>query len=336
MTRRKTPPVSRAAASLSDQAPAGPGLIWLALGSLYIIWGSTYLAIRVAIETMPPLLMASMRFLTAGGLLYAWSIGRGDRHGDRPSRRQWIASFIIGGLLLLGGNGGVAIAEQTVASGVVALIIAMTPLWMALLDRIVYGQRLSGQAIGGLILGFGGLTLLVGPPGEGGLDIGGALVALGASLAWAVGSIYARRAPLPRRPLVANAMQMLAGGAVLLVAGTAAGELGRIQPDRFSAESVLALVYLIVLGSLVGFSAYMWLIRVAPISLVSTYAYVNPIVAVFLGWLILEEVITARTLIAGAVIVVAVALIITARRLPPVDAAAGVPEATALKAGDRP
>jgi drug/metabolite transporter (DMT)-like permease len=317
VTRRESSPVSRAAAPSPGQTAGGPVTIWLALGSLYIIWGSTYLAIRVAIDTMPPLLMAAMRFLVAGGLLYAWSIWRGDREGDRPGRRQWIAALIIGGLLLLGGNGGVAIAEQTVASGLVALIIAMTPLWMALLDRIVYGQRLAAQAIAGLFLGFGGLIMLVGPPGEDRLDLSGVLVALGASLAWATGSIYARGASLPRRPLVANGMQMLGGGALLAVAGIAAGELGRLEPARFSAESILAVLYLIVFGSLIAFSAYMWLLRVAPISLVSTYAYVNPVVAVFLGWLFLDEAISARTAIAGGVIVLAVAMIITARRLPP-------------------
>lgn len=304
-----------------------PARVWLALGTIYLIWGSTYLAIRLAIDSIPPLLMAGTRFLVAGALLYAWSIGRGDRRGDRPTLKGWGAATVIGGLLLFVGNGGVSLAERNVPTGVVALIIALIPMWLAILDRLINGQRLAPQAIAGLLLGFGGLVLLVGTPSGGRIPLSGALIAVGASLGWATGSLYARGAPLPRRPMVANGMQMLAGGALLAVVGTAAGDLGRFHPSDLSLHSALALAYLIVFGSIIAFSAYMWLLRVAPLSTVGTYAYVNPVVAVFLGWLILDETITARVVVAGVVIVVAVAMIITARKIPPGDVVDGAPEA---------
>jgi drug/metabolite transporter (DMT)-like permease len=294
---------------------AAPGLIWLALGSVYVIWGSTYLAIAVAIRTLPPFLMASARFLIAGALLYAWAIRRGDRSGDRPTGRQWLAALIIGGLLLLGGNGGVVWAEQHVPSSIAALIIALVPLWMALIDRLVNGQRLAAQAIVGLVIGFAGLVLLVGGPG-GRFNLAGVFVLLLASLSWAIGSIYQRIVRFPARALVAIAMEMLGGGLLLGVVGVATGELGQAHLSQVSGESLLGLGYLIVFGSWIGFSAYLWLLRVAPVSLVGTYAYVNPVVAVFLGWWLLSEPITLRTLGAAAVILAGVALIVTARAIP--------------------
>ena len=294
-------------------------LVWLALTAVYVIWGSTYLAIREAIRTIPPFMMASVRFLFAGGLLYLWAVRRGDRATDRPGRSQWVAATMVGGLLLLGGNGGVVWAEQHVPTSIVALLIAMTPLWMALIERFVYGQRLGRQAVAGLVLGFLGAALLVGGPGSRQFDPAGVVVVVFASVAWAVGSLYSRRAPLPSRPLVGTGMEMLAGGALFGLAGVVAGEAGRIHPTQFSTGSMAALAYLIVFGSWIAFSAYLWLLRVAPISLVSTYAYVNPVIAVLLGWAFLSEPITGRTLLAGVVIVVAVALIITARTVPPGD-----------------
>ena len=290
-------------------------MIWLALGSVYIIWGSTYLAIRVAIETLPPFLMASVRFVVAGVLLYLWAIRRGDRTGDRPTGRQWLAAFVIGGLLLVGGNGGVVWSEQFVPSSIVALIVATVPLWMALIDRFVNGQRLAIQAVIGLVVGFGGLVLLVGGPG-GDFHIPGVLAVVGASLSWAIGSIYSRAARLPVRPLVGISMEMIGGGILLGVVGIALGEIGDVELAKISAPSLWGLGYLIVFGSWVGFSAYIWLLRVAPVSLVGTYAYVNPVVAVFLGWWLLSELVTLRMLGAAAVILVGVALIVTARAIP--------------------
>jgi drug/metabolite transporter (DMT)-like permease len=300
-------------------------MIWIALSTVYVIWGSTYLAIRESIRTIPPFVSASMRFLLAGGLLYMWAIRRGDRTGDRPAARHWLSATIVGGCLLLGGNGGVVWAEQHVPTGVVALLIATVPLWMALIERFVFGQRLAPQAIGGLVLGFGGAAFLVGGPGSGHVDVVGVLVVLFGALAWASGSLYSRRAPLPSRPLVATAMQMLAGGVLLGLAGVVSGEVRNVHPSQFSTGSWVGLAYLIVFGSWIAFTAYIWLLRVAPTSLVSTYAYVNPVVAVLLGWAFLSERITGRTLLGGAVIVLGVALIITARKIP-----LGAPEGLAV------
>ena len=295
--------------------------IWIALVIVYVVWGSTYLAIRIAIETMPPFFMAAVRQCIAGAVLFAASIRRGDTAGDRVGARQWRAATIVGGALLLGGNGGVVWAEQRIASGVAALLVATLSLWMALLSWLVLGERPSRLAAIGLPLGFVGVALLVRPSGDGGVDLLGAVVCTLASLSWAAGSLYARHAPLPKRSAVATGMQMIAGGGLLLVVAAAAGELGRLRPETFSTRSLAAVAYLIVMGSLVAFSAYAWLIRVAPTALVATYAYVNPVVAVGLGWALAGEPITPRMVVAGAVIVVAVVLIATGHeRVPRTEA----------------
>ena len=291
---------------------AAPAMIWVALGAVYVIWGTTYLAIRVVNETLPPLLAASVRFLVAGALMYAWTIRRGDRDGDRPGGVQWRAAAIIGTLLLLGGNGGVVWAEKTIPSGLAALLVALVPLWMALLDRVIFHRHLRTRTVIGLVAGFGGAALLVGGEAAGEVDLIGMLFVVGASFCWSFGSLYSRQAPLPKRPFVGIAMEMLAGGVALGVVGILAGELGQVDASGFSRASLLGLLYLIVFGSWIGFTAYLWLLRVARTSLVSTYAYVNPVVAVFLGWLILDEAVTGRTLVAGGIIVAAVALIISA------------------------
>ena len=296
---------------MSPGTSAGRARVWAALLVVYVVWGSTYLAILIAVRTMPPFLMAATRFLVAGGLLYAWSIRRGDRGGDRPGWKQWAAAAVVGCLLLATANGLLSWAEQRVDSGVSSLVIATVPLWMAFLDRVAYGQRLGRWAIAGLVIGFAGAALLAGPSGSGRIETVGALVLVGSSISWAAGSLYSRRAPLPRRPLVGASMEMLAGGALLAVLGLSLGE-GRELGD-ISIGSALALIYLIALGSLVAFSAYIWLLRSAPTSLVSTYAYVNPVVAVFLGWAIENEPIGVRTLVAGAMILLAVALIVRSR-----------------------
>lgn len=286
--------------------------IWLALGAVYVIWGTTYLAIRVVNETLPPLLAAAVRFLVAGSLLYAWAVRRGDVEGDRPTPAHWRSAALIGLLLVFGGNGAVVWAERTIPSGLTALIIALVPLWMALLDRLFFGGRLRARTVIGLIAGFGGAALLLRLNAVGGVDVPGMLVAVGASLSWATGSLLSRGVALPRRPLVGVGMEMLIGGAALALAGVVAGELGRIDVSRFSAASLLGLAYLIVIGSWVGFTSYLWVLRVARTSLVSTYAYVNPVVAVFLGWLILDEPVGLRTIVAGGIVVASVALIISA------------------------
>ena len=307
MTRPAEPETDRAA-----HHPTSPAVIWGPLLTVYLIWGSTYLAIRVVNETMPPILSAGVRFVIAGAALYGWAIRRGDREGDRPTAIQWRSALIVGALLVVCGNGGVVWAERTVPSGVVALIIALVPLWMALFDRIALHRPLGVRTVVGLALGFGGTALLVGQGVDsGGFDLRGAMFAIGASIAWATGSLYSRKAPLPRRPFVGNGMQQLLGGALLLLVGVLIGELGAIHPEEFSTASLLALGYLMVFGSLVAFTSYLWLLRNARTTLVSTYAYVTPVVAVFLGWLILDEPVGLRTIVAAAVIVVAVALIVS-------------------------
>jgi drug/metabolite transporter (DMT)-like permease len=303
-----------AAAPREGERAASVNSVWAALVTVWIVWGSTYLAIRVAVRTIPPLMMGSIRFLLAGGILYLFAVRRGDRAGDRPTATHWRSAFIIGTALLLGGNGLVGYAEQRVPSGIAALLIATVPLWLAIGDRLRYGTRLSWQTVLGLAIGFGGVILLVGQSGAGKIDSLGAAALVAASLFWAAGSLYSRGAPLPRRPLVGTGMEMIAGGLVLAVVSVATGELGRLDLNSVSGESVLGLIYLIVFGSWVGFTAYIWLLRNARTSLVGTYAFVNPVVAVLLGWWLLGETITARTALAGGVIVVGVALIVTATR----------------------
>ncbi len=285
----------------------GTARVWAALAVVYVVWGSTYLAIDLAVETMPALLMLAVRFLLAGAVLYALAF----RGAERPKLVHWRSALAVGGALLLLGNGGVAYAVQHADTGVVALIVGSVPLWMALLDRVVYGQRLAPAAVAGLVLGFGGIAFLARPSGEG--SVVALIVVLLGSLAWAAGSLYARTAPLPGRPLQGASMEMLAGAALLAVAGVATGELGQIDAGAVSAESLLALLYLVVVGSLVGFSAYIWLLKAAPTHLVGTYAYVNPVVAVLLGTLWLDEPITLTTVVGGAAIVAAVALIVSAK-----------------------
>jgi drug/metabolite transporter (DMT)-like permease len=285
--------------------------IWVALAIVYIVWGSTYLGIDLAVRTIPPFLMAAARFLVAGALLYAWASRRGDRN-DRPTARQWLSAFLIAAPMLAFGNASVGWAEQTLDTGTASLIIASVPLWMALLDRVFYAQRLARAVVVGLLVGFGGVGLLVAPGGAEGAGGRAALVLVFASLAWAIGSLYSRHAPQPQRPLVGAAMQMLAGGLMLTVIAAASGELGRVDPGSISLESWLGLAYLIGAGSLLGFTAYMWLLRAAPTSLVGTYAYVNPVVAVLLGTVLLGEPLSWRTLGGGGIIVASVALIVRA------------------------
>ena len=297
--------------------------IWVALLVVYVVWGSTYLGILLAIRTIPVFLMTAVRFLVAGSLLYAWSIRRGDREGDRPGRKQWSAAVVVGAALFLVGNTGVAWAEQRVDTGVSSLVIATIPLWIAVFDRLATGQHLTRLGALGLVVGFAGAALLAGPTGAGRIDVTGAIVLLLAAASWAAGSLYSRRAPLPRRPLVSSSMQMLTGGALLAVVAAASGEVGRVH--HVSATSGIALVYLILFGSLLAFTCYAWLLRTARTSLVATYAYANPLVAVFLGWAVENESIGTRTLVAGALILAAVALIVSPPRERPRNAAVAVP-----------
>jgi len=296
--------------------------IALAFLSIYTIWGSTYLAIRFAIETFPPFLMAAVRFLIAGGVLYAWTR---LRCAPSPTRANWKAATIVGGLLLLGGNGGVTRAELVIPSSLTAVLITTVPIWMALVellrkDRIVP----TLHVVLGLVLGFGGVVLLVGPgdlAGSGGLNPLWTGVLILASLSWAIGSVYSRKASLPKTPLLGSGMEMLAGGALLLVASLISLEWVGFQPSNLSVLSLVSFIYLIVFGSLIGFSSYVWLLTKTTTARVSTYAYVNPVVAVFLGYFLAGEQLTLRTLLASSVIVIAVVVITTfkSRRAVPYD-----------------
>ncbi len=288
--------------------------VWLALGVVYVVWGSTYLGIDLAVRTIPPFFMAGLRFLIAGALLYVWATRRGDR-GDRPTARHWLSASLLALPMLAVGNSAVGWAEQTLDTGTASLIIASVPLWMALLDRLFYAQRLARTIVVGLAVGFGGVGLLVAPGGADGAGSTAAIVLVFTSLAWAIGSLYARHASLPRRPLVGVAMQMLAGGVMLTAFSAATGEVARVHPAAISLESWLGLAYLVVAGSLLAFTAYMWLLRAAPTSLVGTYAYVNPVVAVLLGTLLLGEPLTWQTLVGGGIILGSVALIVRAPKL---------------------
>ena len=287
----------------------------MAFAAVYLIWGSTYIAIRFAVETLPPFLMAGTRFLMAGSLLYAWARAHG---AQRPSRSHWGAASIVGALLLLGGNGAVVWAAQRVPSSLSSLVVATTPLWMASLDWMRRGGvRPSRQVFLGLILGFAGLLLLIGSKegslawDHGELDRLPALVLLAGTFSWASGSIYARHARLPSSSILATAMEQLSGGALLIGLGVLAREPWRFDPASVSRASVLGFLYLLTFGSIIAFTAYIWLLKVTSAAMVSTYAYVNPLVAVFLGWALAGETLTQRTLLAAAVILSAVAVITT-------------------------
>ena len=275
------------------------------------MWGSTYLAIAIQVQTLPPLLSAGLRHLVAGTLMGAWLLARNRRSALRIGRAEFAGAALVGALLLAGGNGFVVLAERTVPSGLTALVVASVPLWIVVF-RLVAGDRVGASLIGGVIAGFAGVAILVVPRGASGdVDAVGLLMVVAASVSWSLGTFASPRLRMPRDPLVSTAVQMLAGGVTLFVIGVVIGEPARADPSRFSTASVLALAYLVVFGSLIAFSAYTWLLQHAPVSMVATYAYVNPVVAVILGALVLSEVITPSTLIGAAIIVGAVAFIVS-------------------------
>jgi drug/metabolite transporter (DMT)-like permease len=303
-----------------ETAPAW--LIWGALVVVYIVWGSTYLAIRVVVETMPPLLSGSARFVVAALLMYAFVIVRSGPRAIRISRAELIGSTGVGLALLSGGNGLVMLGERDVPSGLAALIIAVVPLWVVLL-RMLFGEHVKRGTLIGVLTGFAGVAVLVLPRGlSGDVALVGMLMLVVAGASWAVGSYYSRRLALPADPLVSTATQMLMGGTGLAVVGLVSGELGLLQLELFSTESVISLVDLVIFGSIVGYTAYTWLLQNTNISKVSTYAYVNPVVALILGWVILSEAITLSILVGGAMIVLAVGLVIRTESRPREDAGA--------------
>ncbi|MFI5229326.1 MAG: EamA family transporter [Gemmatimonadales bacterium] len=283
-----------------------------AFAAVYIVWGSTYLAIRYAVATIPPFFMVAARFVVSGAILYAWARARGS---PRPTRREWRDAAIAGALMLGVGNGSVSWAEQRVPSGLAALLAAVVPLWMVLLDWAgPHGRRPRQRVMLGVAVGLAGLFVLVNPRASStaagsGVDLGAAIVLILSSLGWAAGSVYNRYGERPHSAVMSTGMQMLAGSVLLLAIGVVIGEPARLHVDQISAASWIGWIYLVTFGSLVGFTAYIYLLRAVSPAKASTYAYVNPLVAVFLGWAIAGEPVTARTLLAAAIILAGVAMI---------------------------
>ncbi len=283
-----------------------------AFAAVYIIWGSTYLAIRFTVETIPPFLMAGVRFVVAGGLLYGFMRWRG---AGKPTRAEWGAAGVVGAFLLLGGNGAVVWAALRVPSGLIALIVATEPLWVVLVDWARPGGAAprAGEALG-LGLGFAGVAVLLVPAdligGAFEIDLFGAALVVFAALSWAIGSVYSRHAATHESKLLATGMKMVTGGALLLIAGTVSGEWTRVVWSAISLKSLLALIYLIVFGALIAFTAYVWLLGHTTLARASTYAYVNPIIAVLLGWLLAAEPMTPRIVVASTVIVASVIIVV--------------------------
>ncbi|MFH1175941.1 MAG: EamA family transporter [Acidobacteriota bacterium] len=317
----RTPPFSPASGRAGERTPnpepRTPLLssrrrfaIPLAFAAIYLIWGSTYLGIRFAIETVPPFLMAAVRNGVAGVLLCLWAWRQG---ANPPTRAHWRTTAVVGGLLMLGGNGSVVWAEQHVPSGLTALLVAIVPLWMVLFEWLrPGGHRPRPLVFAGLALGLAGMVLLVGPErlaGGGHVDRLGAAVLMLGTFSWALGSIYSRHADMPASPLLAAGMESLSGGVMLALAGAASGEWAAFELARVSSRSALALAYLVVFGSLVAFPAFIWLLRATTPARVSTYAYVNPVVAMALGWALAGEPLTLRSALSALVILSAVVVI---------------------------
>lgn len=294
-------------------------LLALAFAAVWLVWGSTYLVIAIGIETIPPFIMAGLRFLVAGTAVLGWCATQGIRV---TSPLHWRNAALIGGLMLVVGNGGVTWAEQTVQSSVAALIITTVPLWMTFLDSTVFGgRRATTRTWFGLALGFCGMVVLL-RPSAGTLEsvpMAGALVLLMSSCGWANGSLLARRIRLPQSPLAAIGAQMTAGGVILLTIAALTGDFATFRPGAVTVRSWLAVAYLAVFGSILSLSAYMYLLRQVSASAVGTYAFVNPVIAVLLGWWLAGESLTPRVLLAGAMIVLAVVVILVPvrrRRMP--------------------
>jgi drug/metabolite transporter (DMT)-like permease len=308
-----TPSAALATPAHDPHASSNPTILLAAFAAVYVIWGSTFLAIRIGDESFPPLLVAGIRHLTFGLIAFPILLWKTKA---RPTWAEWRSTTVTGFLLLAVGNGGVCLAEERVPSGIAALLVATVSLWMVIIDWLrPNGVRPVPRVLVGLVLGFAGLSLLVGPRelgGSGRIDpIGVAILGVG-SFAWACGSIYAKHGKMPSSPLMASAMQSLTGGAILWIVGGLTGEIRSLHLAAVSSRSWIAITYLIFFGSMIGFSSYLYILKHSTATRVATYAFVNPIVALFLGWLLLHEAITLRTILASAVILAAVLLVITA------------------------
>ena len=302
-------PAPTASAAPATPDPAPEWRVWTALWIVYIVWGSTYLAIRIVVETVPPLLGAGVRFAVAGAAMLAVMALRRGGPSMRIGRPELMSCLLVGGLLM-GANGVVSVAELEVPSSMAALLIASVPLWVVIYRRGL-GERVAARSVAAVLIGFAGAALLL-LPGEqtAGASLAGLLACIGAAAMWAGGSVASPRVPLPRDPFVSGGWQMLLGGGVCALTGLLAGEAADVEVGAFSTRSLLALAYLIVFGSWLAFTAYSWLLQNAPLSRVATYAYVNPIVAIALGVAILDEAVTSLTLAGAAVIVASVAAVV--------------------------
>jgi drug/metabolite transporter (DMT)-like permease len=315
------------AAPKASAAPRGASsLLLVSFAAVYVLWGATFFAIRIGIESFPPLVLAGLRHLSVGLVFYPIF-----RHvsGEKPTLRQWRTTIVTGILLLLCGNGTVSWAEKIIPSGIAALLVATVTLWMVLVDWFrPGGTRPAPRVLVGLVLGFAGMALLVGPKHLGGserISPYGALALVLASLAWAVGSIYSKHHPIPNSAMLGVAMQMMAGGAALLIVAGISGEFRELHLAEVTLRSWLALLYLAVFGSAMGFSAYIYILKHGTAAHVATYAFVNPVVALFLGWLLGGEALTLRTILASAVILTAVILVITMPHKDPMEADEAIP-----------
>ncbi|HEU5421726.1 MAG TPA: EamA family transporter [Streptosporangiaceae bacterium] len=298
---------------LAVRGPAGRQgqlLAWAALIAVYLVWGSTYLAIRVGVRDIPPGMLAGVRYLVAGAILYPVAARTGGaelRGSDRPGRREWLGSALVGLLLLVIGNGGVTLAEKSLPSGLAAVLVATVPLWMVVFAVPVQRQRVTLRAAAGLVAGLAGVAVLVGGGSAGG-HAGAIVVVLAAAASWGLGSVISRRLRLPRRALLAAAMEMLAAGVVLLIVAAVTGEAGQAHWGSVSAGSWAALAWLVIPGSILAFTAYGYALAHLPLATVSTYAYVNPVVAVVLGVIVLSERLTLREALGALLVVVSVAI----------------------------
>jgi drug/metabolite transporter (DMT)-like permease len=311
----------------ANVAPRGASsLLLVSFAAVYVLWGATFFAIRVGIESFPPLILAGLRHLSVGLVLYP--IFR-RVSGEKPNLWQWRTTIVTGVLLLLCGNGTVSWAEKLIPSGIAALLVATVSLWMVLVDWFrPGGMRPAPRVLVGLVLGFAGMALLVGPKHLGGserMSPLGAMALVLASLAWAVGSIYSKHHPLPNSAMLGGAMQMVAGGVALLIVAGISGEFRELHLEQVTLRSWLALLYLAVFGSALGFSAYVYILKHGTAAHVATYAFVNPVVALFLGWLLGGETLSLRTVLASAVILTAVILVITMPHKDPMEADEAIP-----------
>ena len=297
-------------------ARTSPALLWGGLATIYVVWGTTYLGIRVGVETIPPFFLSGVRYVTAGLLLFGWVALTGGLRAGWPTPRMWLSAALTGTGLVAFGNGFLSWGEIYLPSGPAAIFIATVPLWMTAMARIFHGEPIRPLAGAGLVLGLAGLIVLVGPAAFQGGPVWAMLACLLAALGWAAATVYSKTAPLPDNPFLVAGMQMFAGGAIVFLFSLLSGDAARFSLAHVSARSEIAFVYLLFVGAVLGFGVYIWLVKHAPLPLLGTYAYVNPVVAVVLGHFLLGEVITLRTILGGGVIVLGVVLIVASQSQP--------------------